>query len=216
MARVKPEPWRNRIVGHEVVPAEDLLAHPENWRIHPKNQQNVMEGLLDEIGWIDEVKVSRNSGLVIDGHMRAAIAISKGETVPVTYLDLTPKEEALALASFNPIGALAVPDEGSLNEVLGNIETDNPEIMAFLDGLYSEVNQSVLKKADEEAAGGDGSAGGATPAAPTVRMLMQVPEIAVMEQAITRTGEPTRGAALLRICREWLDQAHGQNFKNKR
>jgi hypothetical protein len=201
-----PGSWRSRIVGHEMVDAEQLLAHPQNWRVHPQNQQNIMESLLDEVGWLDEVKVNQNTGLVVDGHMRAAIAISKGEQVPVCYLDLTPEEEALALATFNPIGALAVPDESALNEVIGNIGTCNPEIATFLDGLYSEVNASAIRRADGEGGvGGEpGTEGTKTKESP-VRMLMRVPEIEIMEQAIIRTGAPTRGEAVLEICRHYLN-----------
>ena len=31
---------KNRIVGQEEVNPEELLAHPFNWRVHPKEQQN--------------------------------------------------------------------------------------------------------------------------------------------------------------------------------
>lgn len=209
--KASPNRWANKIVAHDVVPAEDLLANPDNWRIHPKNQQNVMEGVLDELGWIDEIKVSKHSGLVIDGHMRASIAISRNENVPVCYLDLTPEEEALALATYNPIASLAVPDEAALNEVLGKIDTPNPEIAAFLDGLYTEVNQGALKSAAEETGeeSEGGSGGGAPKAKPTIRMLMQVNEINLLEQAIMRTGASTRGQAIVEICQVYLSQSIG-------
>jgi hypothetical protein len=36
--------WRNRIVGHDEVDANSLLANPKNWRIHPKNQVDALAG----------------------------------------------------------------------------------------------------------------------------------------------------------------------------
>jgi hypothetical protein len=205
----KPVAWRNRIVGHDVVPAEDLLANPKNWRIHPQNQQQTLEGVLDEVGWVDEIKVNQRTGFVVDGHMRASMAIAKGETVPVAYLDLSDEEENLVLASFNPVAGMAVADEAVLNELIGSISTNNPDIAVFLDGLYSEVNQSALKNAqNEHGAGESGESGGGDagqPSQATVRVLIQVPDVAILEQALIRTGFATRGEALIAICRSYLD-----------
>lgn len=166
-----------------------------------------MEGVLEEIGWIDEVKVSIDSGLVVDGHMRASLAISRGETVPVCYLKLTPEEERLALATYNPIAALAVPDEEALNRVLGQIETPNPDIATFLDSLYSEANQTALKAAQEKAEDAGAELREKSKSAPIIRMLMQVPEVQLLEQAIVRTGAATRGEAVAEICRAYLERS---------
>ena len=105
------DPWRNRILRTSEVPPEDLLANPLNWRIHPGHQQAALGGVLDEVGWVNEVLVNANSGFVIDGHLRVALALRRGEpTIPVKYVDLTDAEERLVLATFDPIGALAVRD----------------------------------------------------------------------------------------------------------
>lgn len=39
-------PWRNRIVGHEDVAPDQLLANPKNYRRHPAAQQKAMGGVL--------------------------------------------------------------------------------------------------------------------------------------------------------------------------
>jgi hypothetical protein len=41
---------RDRIVELRRVPASQLAPYPKNWRIHPKNHQNALRGLLSEIG----------------------------------------------------------------------------------------------------------------------------------------------------------------------
>ena len=52
--------------------------------------------------------MNRRTGYVIDGHARVALALTRKEaSVPVLYVDLSPDEERLVLATFDPIGALA-------------------------------------------------------------------------------------------------------------
>ena len=70
--------WRNRIIGTGMEDAEQLLANPKNWRVHPKAQQTALEGALNEIGWVQNVIVNQRTGFVVDGHARIALAISKG------------------------------------------------------------------------------------------------------------------------------------------
>jgi DNA modification methylase len=111
-------PWRNRIVGYGEEEASQLLANPKNWRIHPKNQQAALEGSLDKIGWIQNCVVNRSTGFVIDGHARVALAISRGEKVPCLYVELTPQEEALAIATLDSITALARTDQDILDSLV--------------------------------------------------------------------------------------------------
>lgn len=91
--------WQNRIVGHGTEKPDALLANPRNWRIHPKAQQEAMAGALDQVGWVQNVIVNNRTGHIVDGHLRAELAISRGESsIPVVYVDLSEEEEALALA----------------------------------------------------------------------------------------------------------------------
>lgn len=131
-------PWRNRIVGTDDVPPEDLLANPDNWRLHPGRQRDALRGSLSELGWIARVMVNRTTGHVIDGHARIEEAISKGEpTVPVEYVELTEDEERLALATFDPIGAMAVRDDAKLRELLGDMVVDEAGLAALVADLGS-------------------------------------------------------------------------------
>ena len=41
--------WVNKIIGHVDIPPSDLLAHPENWRIHPQYQQEALRGVIGDI-----------------------------------------------------------------------------------------------------------------------------------------------------------------------
>lgn len=51
--------WHNRIVGTGEESPDQLLANPRNFRIHPKHQQDALEGVLNEVGWVDDVIVNR-------------------------------------------------------------------------------------------------------------------------------------------------------------
>ena len=148
MARsVKSIGWQNKIVGSGTSRAGDLLANESNWRIHVKAQQDALSGILKEVGWVQQVIVNRrtseewcasqNVETVVDGHLRVSLALSKGEDteVPVIYIDLTPKEEALVLATFDPISALAVADNEQLKALLSEIETENGAVKGLLDEL---------------------------------------------------------------------------------
>lgn len=133
--RVAKTGWRNRIVGHAVVPAKNLLANPLNWRCHPDPQQAAMRGVLEEIGWCDEVIVNKTTGFVIDGHMRVGIASSQDLDVPVTYVELTSEEEAKVLAVYDHIGTGATVDTDKLGTLLRSFETDNQAVANLIHEL---------------------------------------------------------------------------------
>jgi DNA modification methylase len=117
-----PAGWQNRIVGQEDVAPDQLLANPLNWRRHPGAQEQALTEALDRLGWIQRVVVNRTTGHVVDGHLRVAVALSKGEpTVPVAYVELDPQEERLALATLDPLSALAVADDELLKGLLAEV-----------------------------------------------------------------------------------------------
>jgi hypothetical protein len=128
-----PPAWRNRIVGHAEVDPQTLLAHPDNWRVHPDRQQQTLEGLLDELGWLQTVMVNQQTGRIVDGHLRVSLALQHGEpTIPVDYVDLTPEEEALILATFDQLTTLATPDPEALSTLLTTVATGNAAVMDFV------------------------------------------------------------------------------------
>jgi DNA modification methylase len=142
--------WRNRIVGSGEEPPDQLLANPANWRIHPGSQQKALAGSLDVVGWVQQVMVNRRTGYVVDGHARVALAISRNEpTVPVLYVDLEPDEEALVLASLDPISAMAATDDAQLQALLAGIETDNEGLRALLAELAGAGPKDGLTDPDD-------------------------------------------------------------------
>lgn len=68
--------FRSRIVREAMVPAKDLKPNPANWRQHPSHQREALEGILDQVGWVQRVIVNERTGNTIDGHLRRDVAKS--------------------------------------------------------------------------------------------------------------------------------------------
>ena len=130
------DPWRSRIVGEADVSPVDLIPHPENWRRHPATQTKALSGALAEIGWVQRVVVNRRSGRIIDGHARVELASARGEaSVPVVYVDLDDNEERIALASLDPLAALAETDSEALAKLLEQAAVSDESLRAMFDEL---------------------------------------------------------------------------------
>jgi len=166
-----PSHWRNRIIGTGVEDPAQLLANPKNWRLHPQEQQDALRGALDKVGWVQNVVVNKRTGFVVDGHLRVSMAISAGEKVPVLYVDLSEAEEALILATLDPVAGMAAVNSQKLDELLAEINASGlGELGTGLDGLLKTLDhdcQQQLAAAAGTVAGED--AVPPMPAAPVTR-----------------------------------------------
>ena len=125
--------WASRIVGEDLVSPRKLIPNALNWRRHPKAQQIALAQALDGIGWIQRVIVNKRTGNIVDGHLRVELAIKEKEKfVPVCYVDLSDEEERLALATFDPLSAMAITDQKMLDSLIENIGADSPMLAALL------------------------------------------------------------------------------------
>lgn len=139
-----PQVWQNRIVGYDVADPEQLLANPKNWRIHPKVQQDALEGVLEDVGWVDDIIVNVQTDTVLDGHLRVALALRNSiPEVPIKYVDLTEAEEDLILATFDPITAMAVADKEKLDELLQNLQVEDEGIRQAIVALAEKEGVSA-------------------------------------------------------------------------
>ena len=128
--------WRNRILGSGEEAPDQLAANPRNWRTHPKAQRKALRGSLDMVGWVQQVIVNRRTGNVVDGHARIEEALSRNEpTIPVLYVDLSAEEEALVLATLDPIAAMAESDDERLRALLAEVAVDDDGLAALLADL---------------------------------------------------------------------------------
>ena len=140
--------WNTRIVGSDMVDPSILCPNPKNWRRHPKHQQDAMTNVFNEIGWIQDIIVNKTTGNIIDGHMRAELAVkNKEKLVPVKYVELSEEEERQALITYDPLSALAEQDNETLKQLLGDIS--NSIDMSKFD-FGKDVMNSMLPHTDEE------------------------------------------------------------------
>lgn len=128
--------WRSRIVETGTADPRSLIANPRNWRKHPKTQADAISGVLGEVGWVQDVIVNRTTGRLVDGHLRVEVAIqTKQATIPVTYVDLSEAEEALILATFDPISAMANADAKILRDLLDDVSTGDAAVQQMIADL---------------------------------------------------------------------------------
>lgn len=125
--------WANRIIGQGVKPASQFLANPANFRRHPPKQRAAVNASLKQLGWLQNVIENTVTGNLIDGHERVWQALQNGDAdVPYIQVDLSPEEERLALAVYDPISALAETDSEQLNALLSEVQTEEPALQELL------------------------------------------------------------------------------------
>lgn len=133
--------WRSRIVETGTADPRSLIANPKNWRKHPKAQADALSGVLGEVGWVQDVIVNRTTGRLVDGHLRVEIAARDNQpTIPVTYVELTEAEEALILATFDPISAMATADAELLRDLLDGVSTGEAAVQQMIADLAEREN----------------------------------------------------------------------------
>ena len=144
MNPVSAPAWRNRIVGSGEEAPDQLVANPANWRTHPGPQRDALRGSLSEVGWVQQVMVNRRTGFVVDGHARVEEALARREpTVPVLYVDLSPDEERLVLATLDPLAAMAAQDDAKLDALLAELTVGDPGLQALLDSLATAAPKGL-------------------------------------------------------------------------
>ena len=138
-------PWKSRIVGSGEEAPDHLLAHPSNWRTHGRAQRAALRDILGSVGFVAQVIVNRRTGHLVDGHLRVEEALSHGQpTIPVLYVDLEPDEEALVLASLDPLAAMAGTDDEKLRALLAEVSVDSEALAAMLAELApAETKESL-------------------------------------------------------------------------
>jgi hypothetical protein len=125
--------WKSRIVGYGKMPADALLANPNNWRIHPAAQMQALEGVLDTIGQVAPLIVNQRSGYVVDGHARAALGIRREQqAVDCAFVDVSDEEERLIIATLDPIGAMAATDDAKYQEVIQDLKVEDERVLALI------------------------------------------------------------------------------------
>jgi hypothetical protein len=144
---------RDRIKELRRVKASQLRPHPKNWRTHPTAQQDVLRGVLAEIGYAGALlarELPDGSLELIDGHLRAET--TPDMEVPVLVVDLDEHEAQKLLALHDPLADMAEANEATLAELLAHVETENDAVQSFLDQMLadSEVAADEIQPAEEK------------------------------------------------------------------
>lgn len=132
--------WHNRIVGTGEERPDDLLANPLNARIHPTEQQKALTSVLNRYGVIQTVIVNQRTNRIVDGHLRVQLAMrSNQQTIPVTYVDLMPDEEAAMVTAFDFVGDMAARDAQLLDDALRQIQSDDAGIQELMSRIAEDA-----------------------------------------------------------------------------
>jgi DNA modification methylase len=124
---------RNRIKELRLVQASELIPNEKNWRRHSEFQQNVLRGLLKEIGYADALlarELPDGRLQLIDGHLRAAT--TPNQLVPVLILDVTEEETEKILLTLDPLAGLAEADPDRVRELLATVTTSDNDVQELL------------------------------------------------------------------------------------
>jgi hypothetical protein len=136
---------RDRIKELRRVKAAELRPHPDNWRVHPKNQQDALRGLLAEVGYADALlarEMPDGSLQLIDGHLRAET--TPEAEVPVLIVDLDDRETAKLLALHDPLAGLAETNHDVLAGLLAEVETENRAVQELLEATLRQSQSELL------------------------------------------------------------------------
>lgn len=198
-SRIGPH-WKSRIVGHGKADPKTLKANPLNWRMHPETQTRAMRAAFERLGVIEGVIVNKRTGHIVDGHMRCELAIENEEPlVDVIYIDISLEEEKLALSIINPMAELASTDPEKLAELLGGVKRQGGPLDELLASLEEQAVGAVMKEVREKE-----SSGTSAHRTHVMRLMIENPDVAVIERAIAMTGLANRGEALLALCHSYL------------
>lgn len=148
--------WRTRITRSGTIDPAELVANPANWRQHPRHQHEALRDLLGEVGWVQGVVVNETTGRLVDGHLRAELAVADGANmIPVVWVELSEEEERLVLATLDPIGTLAVADPTALIELLESLSPAGEALAGLLEDLGGQYQPGHEDDDGEEPADSD-------------------------------------------------------------
>ncbi len=142
--------YQSRIVDHTKEYPSTIIANPHNHRLHPDKQSGAVEASLEELGFVKSVVVNKTTGRLLDGHLRLTKAMLAEDIDPtyqidVEWVELTEKEELLALALLDRTTDLADIDTAKLDMLIRELEYSSEEIDRLIaefaeeNGLYEEL-----------------------------------------------------------------------------
>lgn len=142
-AQPSPQPQnsnglRIRNIGLQRVRVADLEDAPLNFRTHPEAQQEALQGVVKEIGFYgypDVYLTSEGKVRLCDGHLRKVMLLEHygaDTEIDVNVTDFSEQEALKAMATKDPLAAMAETNAAVLEELLANLEVENEAMQAML------------------------------------------------------------------------------------
>jgi hypothetical protein len=145
------------------VDPNDAQLNPDNWRVHDEMQLESLSALIfDEgqgigaVGWAGAALINDRQiedgweeadavPTFVDGHARQKLAAERGEKMPALIGRWGPDQEALILATLDPLAMMAGKDRGMLEIVRFKAVTDNMALRNLLgkEGARRELPAGV-------------------------------------------------------------------------
>lgn len=191
-----------------------LVLDPDNANVHtPENLQAIRES-LQRFGFRkNAIVVEEQSRMVFAGNGLVTVLLQDQiDVCPVLWLpsDMSTEDiKAFALVD-NQTARLAEWDFSQLQETLGEIAAAHDKTAL---GFNDDTLDSTFSELDAIADTFENPTQAASPETqtPMIRLLFAPSDIAIVEKAIRHTGENTRGDAITRICRAYLDAQGAQD-----
>jgi len=151
----KPSPGpasRNQEI--RTVRVSDIVANPKNFRTHDEVQQGTLQAVVDKIGFYgypDVFEHPEHPGkvMLIDGELRSKLLAEYGPDaeVEVNVTDFTPEESDVAIATHDPISAMAGVQGERLDSLLEDIG-ELPGLDDLLADLSKQAEDAMFPEAE--------------------------------------------------------------------
>lgn len=121
---LKPVPAPLDAIESLWVDPTTLTPNPLNWKLHPKEQIDVVDDSVDKHGWLLPFLFNKRTGLLVNGHARLEIAVMRGyPSVPVWVGDFSEEDEAEILLTLDESAKLAESDAGKVHALAQRIKS---------------------------------------------------------------------------------------------
>lgn len=198
---------------NQVIRLADYQPHPRNYNQHPPDQIEKLAASLQVFGQVRSVVVWRGWFLAGTGLAMAARSLGWQELRADVLPDDYPEARALAyLAADNELARQSDPDLAQLAAILEeSAAADGALLLAigYTDAEYDRMLGELAVTALSDAAPAEGQRL-AVDAAKQIKAVLYADDVADFEQALLATGQRNRAAALLTVCRFYLDN-HGES-----
>jgi len=143
VADKKKHAWKSRIKGLRYMAPGELKPNPKNWRTHPDNQRAALDQVLDQVGLVAPLIWNEHTGRLVDGHLRQDMAAADQE-LPVIVVDVSEAEEALILASLDPLSAMAGQDDEALAALAEEAAVEDGPLAEMLEELTAAFSVETI------------------------------------------------------------------------